>query len=68
MAATEPTPRTLLKRCLGFLGSLGGLLAHAPAGFHVEPVYAEAGVDGYRYARKFTLGFLGCPPDAFEDA
>ncbi len=46
---------------------LAHLLAHAPAGFHVEPVYAEAGVDGYRYARKFTLGFLGCPSDAFED-
>lgn len=43
------------------------LLAHAPAGFHVEPVYAQAGVAGYRYARKFTLGFLGCPADAFED-
>lgn len=46
---------------------LAHLLAHAPAGFHVEPVYAEAGVGGYRYARKFTLGFLGCPADAFED-
>lgn len=43
------------------------LLAHAPAGFHVEPVYAQAGQEGYRYARKFTLGFLGCPAEAFED-
>lgn len=46
---------------------LAHLLAHAPAGFHVEPVYALAGTSGYRYARKFTLGFLGCPADAFED-
>ena len=43
------------------------LLGKAPAGFHVEPVYAQAGMAGYRYARKFTLGFLGCPADAFED-
>lgn len=43
MAATEPTPRTLLKRCLGFLGSLGGLLAHAPAvAVDIPPDRAEA--------------------------
>ncbi len=38
------------------------LLEHPPEGFHVEPVYAST-EEGYRYARQFTLKFLGCPDD-----
>lgn len=38
-----------------------------PVGYRVEPIYAIAGEPGYRYARQFTLGFLGCPADAMED-
>lgn len=37
---------------------LKGLLHSPPAGFRVEPVYA-ARDHGYRYARRFTLEFLG---------
>lgn len=33
-------------------------LMHPPAGFIVEPVYAELDRPGYRYARKFTTRFL----------
>ena len=40
-------------------------LSSAPEGVRIEPVYAAAG--GYRYARKFTLRFLGCPSDEFVD-
>ena len=36
------------------------LLDHPPAGWRVEPVYAVK--EGYRYARRFTCGFLGVPP------
>ena len=35
-------------------------LLHPPEGYRIEPVYAIAGIPGYRYARQFTLGFLGC--------
>ncbi|MEO7148572.1 MAG: glycosyltransferase [Rhodanobacteraceae bacterium] len=42
------------------------LLRNPPAGFRVEPVYAEPG-ERYRYARAFTMKFLGLdhpmPPD-----
>lgn len=34
------------------------LLQSPPAGFRVEPVYATQ-EDGYRYARRFTMRFLG---------
>jgi glycosyltransferase involved in cell wall biosynthesis len=34
------------------------LLENPPKGFRVEPVYAEQNGTGYRYARKFTSGFL----------
>src|SRR5690606_3310052 len=34
------------------------LLQCPPAGFRVEPVYATLD-QGYRYARRFTLRFLG---------
>ena len=44
---------------------LKGLLQSPPAGFRVEPVYATRD-DGYRYARRFTLRFLG-EDDALSD-
>lgn len=34
-------------------------LANPPIHYRVEPVYASADAPGYRYARKFTLDFLG---------
>lgn len=34
-------------------------------GVRIEPVYAAG--DGYRYAREFTLRFLGCPGVGFDD-
>lgn len=41
-------------------------LNHSPAGYRVEPVYAT--VDrGYRYARRFTQGFLNCPDEGLQD-
>jgi glycosyltransferase involved in cell wall biosynthesis len=48
--------------------SLRALLDAPPAGYRIEPVYAEPGKPGYRYARKFMLGLLGCPVAALEDA
>jgi glycosyltransferase involved in cell wall biosynthesis len=42
-------------------------LLHPPVGYRVEPVYATAGKPGYRYARQFTLRFLGCPADLLRD-
>lgn len=43
-------------------------MLHAPpTGFRVEPVYAMAGHEGYRYARRWTMAFLGAPPDGFVD-
>lgn len=39
---------------------LACLLKEPPAGFRVEPVYAEPG-GRYRYARTFTARFLGLP-------
>ncbi|MDL9999606.1 glycosyltransferase [Variovorax sp. J22P240] len=47
---------------------LRALLDAPPANYRIEPVYAETGRHGYRYARKFMLGFLGCPVDALQDA
>ncbi len=42
------------------------LLHHPPKGYRVEPVYAT--VDhGYRYACRFTLGFLDCPTQILQD-
>lgn len=37
-----------------------------PDGYRVEPIYA-ANHHGYRYARNFTLQFLGCPADELHD-
>ena len=42
-------------------------LKRPPAGYRVEPVYATANQAGYRYARQFTLGFLGCQADTLGD-
>ena len=43
------------------------LLASPPVGFRIEPVYAIQGELGYRYARDFTLRFLGCPASLLSD-
>lgn len=48
-------------------GLLCELLASAPPGFRIEPVYATQGELGYRYARQFTLQFLGCPRSLLID-
>jgi glycosyltransferase involved in cell wall biosynthesis len=41
-------------------------LNHPPAGYRIEPIYAT--VDrGYRYARRFTLSFLGCPDETLPE-
>ncbi|MFA5960919.1 MAG: glycosyltransferase [Tatlockia sp.] len=37
-----------------------------PAGYRLEPIYC-LNKDQYRYARQFTLNFLGCPSDFLED-
>jgi len=42
------------------------LLEHPPEGYRVEPVYATMEHE-YRYARGFTLRFLGCPETAMTD-
>lgn len=45
---------------------LNELLAHPPAGFRVEPVYATPD-QGYRYARQFTLRLMNCPETILVD-
>lgn len=42
------------------------LLLTPPNGYRVEPIYASP-EHGYRYARQFTLRFLGCPESALND-
>ena len=44
-------------------------LEKPPEGFRIEPVYLsdEGGAWHYRYARRFTLDLLGCPPEALSD-
>lgn len=42
-------------------------LLHPPAGFRVEPVYANNFDKGYKYAKSFTLELMGLPKDALED-
>ncbi len=44
-------------------------LRKPPEGFRIEPVYLidEGGAWHYRYARRFTLMLLGCPPKALID-
>lgn len=46
---------------------LKNLLDDPPSGYRVEPVYATVASSGYRYARKFTLGMMGCPDSALQD-
>ena len=41
-------------------------LIHPPGGLRVEPVYATI-EHGYRYARRFTLGFLNCTAEILTD-
>ncbi|HCJ51104.1 MAG TPA: glycosyl transferase family 1, partial [Gallionella sp.] len=41
-------------------------LHHPPDGYRVEPVYATVD-QGYRYARRFTQSFLGCPDERLQD-
>ncbi|WP_432729540.1 glycosyltransferase [Variovorax sp. W6] len=43
------------------------LIESPPEGFRVEPVYGDSQRLGYRYARRYTLKFLGCPEDTLED-
>ncbi len=42
------------------------LLTAPPEGYRVEPVYGEPGAR-YRYARRFTAGFLGLDKDSLVD-
>lgn len=42
------------------------LLMNPPASFRVEPVYATL-EQGYRYARRFTMDFQGCPSSPLVD-
>ncbi|MEJ5348382.1 MAG: glycosyltransferase [Desulfosoma sp.] len=46
------------------------LIESPPEGYRTEPVYLnhENGAWFYRYARRYTLGLLGCPSDRLEDA
>jgi glycosyltransferase involved in cell wall biosynthesis len=48
-------------------GILDELLQNPPVGYRVEPVYATADCQGYRYAREFTLRLLGCHNGGLED-
>jgi glycosyltransferase involved in cell wall biosynthesis len=45
------------------------MLESPPEGYRVEPVYLsnEGGAWHYRYANRYTLGLLECPPDALVD-
>ncbi|SDF93260.1 MULTISPECIES: glycosyltransferase [unclassified Duganella] len=45
-----------------------GLIETPPPGYRIEPVYSDGGNRPYRYARRYTLDLLGCPPMALEDA
>lgn len=46
---------------------LQALLDSPPEGFRIEPVYSTVGLQGYKYARRFTLQFLQCPPESLQD-
>lgn len=41
-------------------------LHHPPHGYRIEPVFATS-TSQYRYARRFTAEFLGCPADSLDD-
>ena len=45
---------------------LGEWLRNPPEGFRVEPVYATPD-QGYRYARRFTMDFLGASPSLRDE-
>ncbi|MGH7118739.1 MAG: glycosyltransferase, partial [Acetobacteraceae bacterium] len=47
---------------------LGALFSSPPPGYRVEPVYAAEESNGYRYARQFTLEFMGCESAGLADA
>ncbi|WP_027852953.1 glycosyltransferase [Marinobacterium litorale] len=38
-----------------------------PEGYRIEPVYATESGDGYRYAARFSLEFLGAPSSSVTD-
>ena len=42
-------------------------VSNPPAGYRIEPVYATENEYGYRYARQFTLNFLGCHNKILQD-
>ncbi|MGQ9426883.1 glycosyltransferase [Gilvimarinus sp. F26214L] len=42
-------------------------LAEEVEGYRVEPVYALTDAEGYRYAKEFTLQFIGCPDVLTDD-
>jgi len=46
---------------------LSELLRHPPEKYAVEPVYARLDAEGYRYARRFTGGFLNIKEDWAAD-
>lgn len=46
---------------------LGQWLNHPPAGWRIEPVFSDSELGRFRYARKFTCGFLDVPDDWAED-
>lgn len=43
-------------------------LRNPPAGWRIEPVYADLSINRFRYARRYTSGFLGIPCDWPFDA
>lgn len=46
---------------------LGQLFKNPPSGWRIEPVYATVTSRGYRYARRFAMGFIGGNPDCLVD-
>ena len=46
---------------------LKGLLIDPPKGYRIEPVYATLEKEGYQYARRFTLDFLGLEVSQVHD-
>jgi glycosyltransferase involved in cell wall biosynthesis len=43
------------------------LLESPPIGYAVEPIYAEVGSPGYRYASQFKARCMGLPVDTFDE-
>lgn len=44
------------------------LLVQPPKGFRIEPVYADYGRPGYRYARQFMLSFMNVNDSLLQDS